>query len=155
VNINRGAHGGPVPRPSWARHTIGANIGYGEGVGPGGYKYCLFLVNLATRYTWVYGLSDLTRESLVDALWRFFVDAGGFPKRFRCDFHRWFLQGKVGRLLRSHGVKIGASPPIVTPKMVQLNATGTLRLRWVGLSWPKPICPSSTGSGLLGRPPFV
>ena len=111
VNINRGARGGPVPKPPRARHTIGADIGYGDGVGPGGYKYCLFLVDLATRYTWVYGLTDLSGECLTDALWRFFVDAGGFPKRFRCDFDRRFLHGKVGRLLRSHGVKIGASPP--------------------------------------------
>ena len=111
VNINRGARGGPVPRPPRARHTIGADIGFGEGSGPGGYKYCLFLVDLATRYTWVYGLSDLSGDSIADALWRFFVDAGGFPTRFRCDFDRRFLQGKVGRLLRSHGVKIGASPP--------------------------------------------
>jgi hypothetical protein len=111
VNINRGARGGPVPKPPRARHTIGADIGYGEGIGPGGFKYCLFLVDLATRYTWVYGLSDLSGDCIVDALWRFFVDAGGFPKRFRCDFDRRFLHGKVGRLLRSHGVKIGASPP--------------------------------------------
>ena len=111
VNINRGARGGPVTRPPRARHTIGADIGYGEGVGPGGFKYCLFLVDLATRYTWVYGLTDLSGECITDALWRFFVDAGGFPKRFRCDFDRRFLHGKVGRLLRSHGVKIGASPP--------------------------------------------
>jgi hypothetical protein len=111
VNINRGARGGPVPRPPRARHTIGADIGYGEGVGPGGFKYCLFLVDLATRYTWVYGLADLSGDSIVDALWRFFVDAGGFPKRFRCDFDRRLIHGKVGRLLRSHGVKIGASPP--------------------------------------------
>ena len=68
-------------------------------------------MDLATRYTWVYGLTDLTGNSICDALWRFFVDAGGFPRRFRCDFDRRFINGKVGRLLRSHGVKIGASPP--------------------------------------------
>jgi hypothetical protein len=111
VNINRGSRGGPVTKPPCARHTINANIGYGEGVGPGGYKYCLFLVNLATRYTWVFGLTDLSGDCVVDAMRRFFVGAGGFPRRFRCDFDRCFLHGKVGQLLCSHGVKIGASPP--------------------------------------------
>jgi hypothetical protein len=111
VNINCSSHRGPAPKPPRACHTIRANIGYGEGVGPGGYKYCLFLVNQAIRYTWVYGLTDLSGDCLADAMWQFFVNSGGFPRRFRCDFDCRFLHGKVGQLLWSHGIKIGASPP--------------------------------------------
>jgi hypothetical protein len=109
--MKRGACGGPVTRPPRALHTVGIDIGYGDGKSPGGYQYCLFLVDLATRYTWTYGLSDLLGDTIIDAFWRFFVDAGGFPKRLRCDFDRRFLAGSAGRLLRSHGVRIGASPP--------------------------------------------
>ncbi len=95
-----------------ALHTVGIDIGYGDGKSPGGYQYCLFMVNLATRYTWTYGLANLSGDTIIDALWRFFfVDAGGFPRRLRCDFDRRFLAGSAGRLLRSHGVRIGASPP--------------------------------------------
>jgi hypothetical protein len=42
---------------------------------------------------------------------RFFVNAGGFPERLYYDFDRRFLAGSIGRLLRSYGVRIGASPP--------------------------------------------
>jgi hypothetical protein len=68
-------------------------------------------VDLANRYTWTYGLTDLSGDTIINALWCFFVDAGGFPRRLRCDFDRRFLAGSVGCLLRSHGVRIGASPP--------------------------------------------
>jgi hypothetical protein len=68
-------------------------------------------VDLATRYTWTYSLSDLSGNTIIDALWRFFVDAGGFPKRLCCDFDQRFLAGSVGCLLRSQGVRISASPP--------------------------------------------
>ncbi len=79
--MKRGARGGPIPRPLHALHTVGVNIGYGDGKSPGGYQYCLFLVDLATRYTWTYSLTDLSGDTIINALWRFFVDAGGFPRR--------------------------------------------------------------------------
>lgn len=39
------------------------------------------------------------------------IDADGFPKRLRCDFDKRFIQGAVSRLLRSHGIRVGVSPP--------------------------------------------
>jgi hypothetical protein len=81
-------------------------------------------VDLATRYTWTYSLTDLSGDTIVDALWRFFVDAGGFPRRLRCDFNRLFLAGSGGRLLRSHAVCIGASPPY------QQSQNGALERNW-------------------------
>jgi hypothetical protein len=109
--MKRGNRDGPVQRPPKAGHTVSIDIGFGDGTSPGGYKYCLFLVDLATRYTWTYGLSDLTGDRITDALWRYFVDARGFPRQLRCDFDRRFLHGSAGKLLRAHGVQIGASPP--------------------------------------------
>jgi hypothetical protein len=52
-----------------------------------------FLVNLVTRYTWTYGLANLFGDTIIDALWHFFIDAGGFPWRLCCNC-----------------VRIGASP---------------------------------------------
>jgi transposase InsO family protein len=109
--MKRGARGGPVTRPPRALHTVGIDIGYRDGKSPGGYQYFLFMADLATRYSWTYGLADLSGDTIIDALWRFFVDAGGFPRRLCCDFDRRFLAGSVSRLLWSHGVRIGASPP--------------------------------------------
>ena len=77
VTIKQGKHGSTVPRPKNALHTVGADIGHGDGTSPGGYRYCLMLVDLSTPYAWCYGLPDLTGPSLEDAFWRFFVDAGG------------------------------------------------------------------------------
>jgi transposase InsO family protein len=109
--MKRGARGGPITCSPHALHMVGIDIGYGDGKSPGGYQYCLFLVDLTTRYTWTYSLTDLSGDTIIDALWCFFVDAGGFPWRLCCDFDCRFLAGSVGRLLRSHGLRIGASPP--------------------------------------------
>jgi hypothetical protein len=93
--MKRGARGGPVTRPPRALHTVGIDIGYGNGKSPG-YQCCLFMVDLATRYTWTYGLANLSGDTIIDALWRFFVNAGGFPRRLHCDFDRRFLAGSAG-----------------------------------------------------------
>ena len=111
VNIKRGKRGGKIQKIAHANHTIGADIGYGDGTSPGGYKYCLFLTCLSTKQCFIYGLRDLKGATIAEAFWMFAIDAGGFPKRLRCDFDKRFIQGDVARLLRSHGVRIGASPP--------------------------------------------
>ena len=49
VNIERGKRGGPVKRPKGALHTVGMDISYGEGISPGGHKYCLILVDAALQ----------------------------------------------------------------------------------------------------------
>ena len=111
VNIKRGARGGKISPITTANHTIGVDIGYGDGTSPGGYKYCLILTCLSTKLTWVYGLTDLKGSTIADAFWLYAIDAGGFPKRLRTDFDKRLICGDVARLLRSHGVTIGAAPP--------------------------------------------
>jgi hypothetical protein len=111
VNLKRGPRGKLLERPNHKLHTIGMDIGYGDGKSPGGFTHCLMLVDLATRHAWTYGLANTSGTSIVDALWGFFIDAGGFPKRVRCDFDKRLIQGDVGRLLKANGVIIGASPP--------------------------------------------
>jgi hypothetical protein len=78
------------------------DIGYGDGVSPGGYRYCLMLVDHKTRKTWIYRLPDMGGNSLCDALWRFFIDADGFSRQIQSDFDPKFVGGHVARLLRTH-----------------------------------------------------
>jgi hypothetical protein len=111
TTISRNNSGKLLQRPPQALHTIGMDIGYGEGTSPGGYKYALTLVDYATRYTWTYGLKNKTVESVIDALWCFFVDAGGMPRRIRCDFDSSFVKGKVCEFLKQHQIKITSAPP--------------------------------------------
>ena len=52
------------------------DISYGNGPSPGGFKYCLLLVDYCTRYSWLYGLPSLSSDDLKTALLAFFLDAG-------------------------------------------------------------------------------
>jgi hypothetical protein len=84
INYNR--HGCLLTRPKKALHTIRMDIGYGKGTSPGGHKYALTFVDLATHHVWVYGVCTKNAKSVIDALWSFFIDAGGIPKKMRCNF---------------------------------------------------------------------
>lgn len=57
------------------------DIVYGDGTSPGGYKYCLFVTDLASCNTWVYGLRDLKGTTISDSIWLLVIDTGGFPKQ--------------------------------------------------------------------------
>ena len=111
VNIKRGRKGKSLQRPRKALDVVGMDIGYGDGTSPGGFKYTLLLVDRTTRKTWVYGLRDMTGSTIADAIWSFFIDAGGIPRRIQCDFDPRFLGGKVRRLLTTRGIRVTASPP--------------------------------------------
>jgi hypothetical protein len=68
VNLKRGRHGKLLTPPKEALDVVGMDIGYGDGVSPGGYRYCLMLVDRKTRKTWVYGFPNMGGNSLCDAL---------------------------------------------------------------------------------------
>jgi hypothetical protein len=44
---------------------------------------------------WVYGLWTKGADSVIDALWLFFINAGSIPKHIRCNFDSRFVKGKV------------------------------------------------------------
>ena len=45
----------------------------------GGFRYDLLLVDVATRYCWIYGMQSLTSNHVIYALEAFCADAGGMP----------------------------------------------------------------------------
>jgi hypothetical protein len=87
------------------------DIGYGDGTSPGGSNYCLFLTDFTTRHNFFYGLKSKSGQAIVDALWCFFIDAGGIPARLRCDFDPSFVHGEVETFLQRQNIKITSSPP--------------------------------------------
>jgi hypothetical protein len=61
------------------------DIAFGDCVSVGGFRYALILVDRATRYNWVYGLKDLSADSILSALRYFKADAGSYARCFRSD----------------------------------------------------------------------
>ena len=103
---------GPSRRRERCRlDLVGMDIGYGSGISPGGYNYCLTLVDSATRMVFSYGLTRLTGGDLQDAFWRFLIDAGGIPKVVQCDFDSRFLGGRMAAFLQSLRIKVRSAAP--------------------------------------------
>ena len=53
----------------------------GECLSLAGFRYALLLVDVATRYCWVYGFPSLSLLHIVDALDAFHSDANGMLKK--------------------------------------------------------------------------
>ena len=111
VNRRRGKRRRKASKAEYPLHVVGMDIGYGQGASPWGYKYVLVLTDQCTTYTWTYGMSGTSGKDIQEALWKFFVDAGGFPGTIQCDFDPRFIGGAAVALLRSHGCRIRAAPP--------------------------------------------
>ena len=91
--------------------VVGCDIGYGDGISVGGAKYVLVLVDQCTTNSFVYGMHGSSGADVCEALWKFFIDAGGFPKTLQCDFDMQLIGGKAAALLCSHSTRIQAAPP--------------------------------------------
>ena len=63
-----------------------------------------------------------------EALWKFFIDAGGFPKIIQSDFDTQLIGGKAAALLRTHRTRIRAAPPYRQDK------NGLVEQRWQSLT---------------------
>jgi hypothetical protein len=59
VNIKRGPCRHLLEQPKHKLHTVGMDIGYGDGKSPGGFTHCLVIIDLATRHAWTYGLANV------------------------------------------------------------------------------------------------
>ena len=86
------------------------DIVFGDCVSLGGYRYALLLVDVATRYCWLYGLTSVTGASIVEALDSFRAEAGGVPRRFHADFDKKLIGGKALKWIRANKSNIIAAP---------------------------------------------
>ena len=111
VNIKRGRSRNKAGSVDTPLGVVGMDIGYGVPGGPGGHKYVLVLVDKCTTHTWTYGMHGTSGTDIQEALWKFFIEAGGFPTTIQCDFDPRFVGGRAIKLLRSHGCRVRAAPP--------------------------------------------
>jgi len=105
------------------------DIVFGDCLALGGYRYGLLLVDVATRYTWFYGLTSLTNLEIISGLKAFASDAGGYPKRFHADFDQIFIGGAALRHINKHS-KIIAAPSH------QQSSNGLVESTWKTLIRP-------------------
>ena len=87
------------------------DIGYREGTSYGGSKSVLVLVDQCTSNSLTYGMQGASGADVCEALWKFFIDAGVFPKAIQCEFNPCLIGGKAAALFRSHGTRVRTAPP--------------------------------------------
>ena len=75
------------------------NIGDGYGTSYCGSKYVLVLVDQYTSNSSIYGMPGASGADVCEALWKFFIDAGGFAKTILCNFDPHLIGRKGAALL--------------------------------------------------------
>ena len=99
----------PIKKRRQFLYKVHMDIVFGEFVALGEHRYPLLLVDVATIYCWLYGLSSLSSTSITSALELFKVDAGRLPHRFHSDFNRKLIDGNTLQWILSNGSNIIAA----------------------------------------------
>ena len=86
------------------------DIVFGDCVALGGNWSDLLLVDVATIYCWLYGMSYLSSTSITSALEKFKSEAGQLPKRFYSDFDRKLMGGNALLCILANGSNIISAP---------------------------------------------
>ena len=76
----------------------------------GGAKYCILLVDRATRKHALYDLWSLNHEEIIRALDQYVLDMGSKPDCVVTDFENKILQGRVSAWFRQNGINLRAAP---------------------------------------------
>ena len=86
------------------------DVVFGDCVALEGYRYALILVDVATRYCWLYGMSSLKSTLITPALELFKADAGRLPHMFHSDLDKKLIGGNALQWILSNGSNIIAAP---------------------------------------------
>jgi len=73
VNRKRGKRRQKGSKATVPLEVVGMDIGYGDGVAVGGYKYVLILVDQCTTNSFLYGMHGCSGGDMCEALWKFFI----------------------------------------------------------------------------------
>jgi hypothetical protein len=86
ATIPKAKQGGNIDQTkSYFLDVVHVDIAFEDCVLVGFFCYALILVDRATCYNWVYGLKDLSGDSILSALHYFKADAESYACRFRLD----------------------------------------------------------------------
>ncbi len=85
------------------------NIAFGDCISPGGYWYVLIFVDRATRYNWVFGWKDLSRNSILSAFCLFYGDAGAYAQCFWSDCNTKLFGTEIHKHLIDNDLNIIAA----------------------------------------------
>ena len=86
--------------------------------------YALILVDQATCYTWVYGMKDLSSDSILLALCNFKADTGSYARCFRSDCDAKLF----GKRIRDHLIDNNSN--IVAAAAGRQLANGLVESHW-------------------------
>ena len=86
------------------------DIGFGPTTAIGGIRYCLMMVDKATRIRKIYPLKNLT-TSIHRAFQRFLTEVGEPPKLLRTDFDKKLIGSTARQFLDEHSIPIESAPP--------------------------------------------
>jgi hypothetical protein len=95
ATINNPDKGKPLTQPRKYLDKVHLDIVFGDCLALGGFRYALVLVDVATRYCWVFGMQALTSNEIISALNSFTSFVGMVPKTFHSDFDQKLIGGKA------------------------------------------------------------
>ena len=100
----------PLEKPNTLGSIVHMDIGYGDCVSVGGFRYTILFVDRATSRGYLYGLKSLIQEEIIENFDQLFLDMGMKPHRIYTDFDPKLILGKCGKHLKHHGIRVRASP---------------------------------------------
>ena len=89
---------------------VHTDILFGDFFALGGHWCALLLVDVSTRYCWLYGMYLLSSTSITSVLEKFKSDAGRPPHWFHYDFNRKLIGGNALRWILSNCSNIISAP---------------------------------------------
>ncbi len=100
------------------------DIAFGDCISVGGGCYALVLMDRATCYNWVYGLKNLSADSILSALCNFKADAGSYAWCFRSDCNTKLF----GKRIRDHLIENNSN--VVAAAAGRQLANGKVESHW-------------------------
>ena len=90
-------------------NVVDVDIAFGDCIAPGGFCYALISMDCATRYNWVFGLKDLSSNSILLAFCLFQGDADLYAWYFWSDCNTKLFSTKICKFLLESNSNIVAA----------------------------------------------